>query len=125
MKARRMPMPMLLAVLLVTLACATPTNEQFIQGSWRRSGELDGGMTYYVQWEFHQGQFVLHGYPPMRQTGHYQVQADTGNQLVLVLSAVSGDPPASDHVVTIHINRASQTIALDHPPGEPLHRVAE
>lgn len=114
-----------LPVILALLACSTllplDPNEQALQGSWTQTMDQGDGHTSFLTWTFDHGRFEVQGYPPLYQTGHYEVVDRHANGLVLRLYDQSGDWPTAERQVTIVLAEDGQSLTMD--GGEPFFRI--
>ncbi len=108
----RATLAILLIPLLVACGPADP-NEKFIQGTWTASGAIDDGHAWFLDWTFKDGSFEVTGYPPLHQTGKYQIVSSDGDTLTLKLTDQQGDWPTDDREMTIFIDTANETLKID------------
>lgn len=94
------------------LASATKkTNEDFIQGTWRLTGD-NGGHAWYLEWTFDHGRFNLKGYPPLYQEGKYRIIKSNGDRLTLDLYDQKGNFGTEDSQVEITIDKKREMLTI-------------
>lgn len=104
------------ALLAASLACSTlfmGDKERFIQGTWAFGTSTDDGHGTYLELTFKPGSFAMWGYPPLEQTGRYEVIGSAGDSLTLRLSGQTGDLPTDDREMVVVIDRAGETLTID------------
>jgi hypothetical protein len=103
---------LLLLQLIALISCATSDPVSLIQGSWRLDETLDteGHNRSYLIWHFENGHFSLEAYPPLRQSGRYQVLASEEGIARLRLFEQSGDLGSSEREIVIVLNDDTLTI---------------
>jgi hypothetical protein len=99
--------------LIALISCSTSDTVSLIQGSWRLEETLDteGLHRSYLVWHFENGHFSLQGYPPLRQSGRYQVLVSEEGSVRLRLFEQSGDLGSSEREIVITL--ANDTLTID------------
>src|ERR671927_1557894 len=107
-----------LVVIALTICCAIgfasaakKTNEDFIQGTWRLTGE-EGGHGWFLEWTFDHGRFNLKGYPPLYQEGKYRVIKSDANRLTLDLYDQKGNFGTDDSQVELAIDKKRDGLTI-------------
>lgn len=108
--------PLLTLALLLFFAAgpassSTKTNEDFIQGMWRLSGET-GGHAWYLEWTFHRGTFDLKGYPPLAQEGKYRIIKVEGHKLTLELYDQKGNFGTESSQLEVVLDKKKETLMI-------------
>lgn len=98
--------------LLVACNLSNP-QEKYIRGTWRASGSLDETHAWYLDWTFSDGTFEVQGYPPLQQTGNYEVVSSDEENITLKLTNQQGDWPTDDREITILIDTVNETLTVD------------
>lgn len=105
-----------------TASSRVKTNEDFIQGMWRLTGE-DHGHAWYLEWTFHRGRFELKGYPPLAQHGKYRIIRTDGNKLTLELYDQKGNFGTEDSQVEVVFDKKKDTLMIK--DKGPFNRVKD
>jgi hypothetical protein len=101
---------------------AKKTNEDFIQGMWRLTGQ-NGMYGWYLEWAFDRGRFDLKGYPPLAQDGKYRIIKAEGNKLTLELYDQKGNFGTENSQLEVVIDKKKDTLSIK---GQgPFARVKE
>jgi hypothetical protein len=87
------------------------TNEDFIQGMWRLTGE-NGGHAWFLEWTFSGGRFDIKGYPPLAQAGKYRIVKAEGNKLRLELYDQHGNFGTEDSQIEIVIDKKKDALMI-------------
>lgn len=87
------------------------TNEDFIQGMWRLTGE-NGGHAWFLEWTFDKGRFDLKGYPPLAQDGKYRIIKTDGHKLTLELYDQKGNFGTENSQLELVIDRKKDTLMI-------------
>jgi hypothetical protein len=87
------------------------TNEDFIQGVWRLSGE-NGGYGWYLEWTFYKGTFKLEGYPALAQSGKYRIIKTGGDKLRLELYDQKGNFGTENTQIELIIEKKKETLMI-------------
>ena len=90
---------------------AKKTNEDFIQGMWRLTGE-QGGHGWYLEWTFDHGRFDLKGYPPLAQEGKYRIIKADGDKLTLELYDQKGNFGTENSRIEIVLDKKKDTLMI-------------
>lgn len=100
-------------------ACSLMMNEEekFIQGTWRASGEIDKGHSWFLEWTFDKGKFEQIGYPPITQEGKYKVLKTEGNKLTLELYDQKGTFGTEKSTLEIVIDREKNKLKIGSTEG--------
>ena len=101
-------------ILFSSISLAAPvrkTNEDFIQGMWRLTGE-NGGHAWYLEWTFNRGRFNLRGYPPLAQDGKYRIIKSAGDKLTLELYDQQGNFGTEDGRVEVVLDKKRDTLTI-------------
>ncbi len=108
----------LFAIAVILFSTALPraasyrkTQEDFIQGMWRLTGE-NSGHAWFLEWTFHRGRFDLKGYPPLAQAGKYRVIKTDGDKLTLELYDQKGNFGTEDSQIEIVIDKKKETLMI-------------
>ena len=96
----------------VSSACAEVSNEEFIQGTWRLTGQNDPQHSWYLEWTFDHGKFRLDGYPPLHQSGNYRVLKTEGPKMTLELYEQKGELGTENSQVELVIDRDKGTLTV-------------
>ena len=107
-------------ILFVAVSCSgglldtQSENEKFIQGKWHLSGNVPGDedISWFLEWEFDDGQFTQNGYPPILQKGKYKVIDDKKDNLTLKLYKQKGTWGEEDSELKVFINRKDGTLTI-------------
>lgn len=94
-----------------TASSARKTNEDFIQGMWRLSGE-NGGYGWYLEWTFHKGTFDLKGYPSLAQGGKYRIIKTDGPKLTLELYDQKGNFGTENSQIEVVIDKKKDSLMI-------------
>jgi hypothetical protein len=95
-------------------ACGiTDANEKFIQGKWTAAGDQGEGHSWYLEWTFDNGRFEMTGYPPIQQSGLYQIATSAENTLTLTMTEQQGDFGTEDSTLTILIDPDNNSLTID------------
>ncbi|MBD0369871.1 MAG: hypothetical protein ICV60_03390 [Pyrinomonadaceae bacterium] len=108
--------PLAIATLLLfsslgVVASAKKTNEDFIQGVWRVTGE-NGGHAWFLEWTFDHGKFDLKGYPPLAQGGKYRIIKTDGHKLTLELYDQKGNFGTENSQIEIILDKKKDTLMI-------------
>ncbi|HEX8749078.1 MAG TPA: hypothetical protein VF717_18020 [Pyrinomonadaceae bacterium] len=87
------------------------TNEDFIQGMWRLTGE-NGGYGWVLEWTFNRGQFNLKGYPPLAQEGKYRIIKAEGDKLTLELYDQKGNFGTESSQLQVVLDKKKDTLMI-------------
>lgn len=87
------------------------TNEDFIQGMWRLSGQ-NGMYGWYLEWTFNRGRFDLKGYPPLAQDGKYRIVKTDGHKLTLELYDQKGNFGTENSQIEVIIDKKKETLMI-------------
>ena len=87
------------------------TNEDFIQGKWRLTGENDGH-AWFLEWTFDRGRFDLKGYPPLAQEGKYRIIKSDGDKLTLELYDQKGNFGTDNSQIEVVIHKKKNTLMI-------------
>lgn len=90
---------------------AKKTNEDFIQGMWRLTGE-NGGYGWVLEWTFDKGRFDLKGYPPLAQGGKYRIVKAAGDKLTLELYDQHGNFGTDNSRIELVIDKKHDTLMI-------------
>src|SRR5918911_5752344 len=93
------------------VSSAKKTEEDFIQGMWRLTGE-NGGRAWFLEWTFSRGRFDLKGYPPLAQAGKYRIIKVDGHKLTLELYDQKGNFGAETSQIDIVIDKKKETLMI-------------
>jgi hypothetical protein len=125
--ARRLNMKIIALTALVlagfcgSLSGPVSENERFIQGSWRLAGEhtedTGSSRAWFLEWKFSNGRFEQEGYPPIHQSGSYDVVSDEENTLRLKLRDQQGTFGREDRVIEIRLRKDAGEIDIDRSLG--------
>jgi major membrane immunogen (membrane-anchored lipoprotein) len=96
----------------VRSACAEVSNEEFIQGTWRLTGQNDPKHSWYLEWTFDHGKFRLDGYPPLHQSGNYRVLKTEGAKMTLELYEQKGELGTENSQLEVVIDREKGTLTV-------------
>jgi hypothetical protein len=88
------------------------SNEEFIQGTWRLTGQNDPQHSWYLEWTFDHGKFTLDGYPPLHQTGNYRVLKTEGAKMALELYEQKGELGTENSQIEVVLDRAKGTLTI-------------
>lgn len=102
-------------ILFSAVSLASPakkSNEDFIQGTWRLTGDNDGH-AWFLEWTFDHGKFNLKGYPPLAQEGKYRIIKTQGDKLTLELYAQSGNFGTENSRIELAIDKKKDTLMVD------------
>lgn len=106
------------AIALVLFSVAAPlalsrrkTQEDFIQGMWRMTGENDGH-AWYLEWTFDRGRFDLKGYPPLAQAGKYRVIKTESDKLTLELYDQKGNFGTDNSRLEVVVDKKKDTLMI-------------
>lgn len=119
-------MKIFLALLILASACnplvpAMGDGDSYIQGTWRLAGGLsdenDGPRAWLLEWNFRNGEFVQTGYPPIRQSGRYEILEEDGKRLKLRLFDQNGTFGVRERVIGILIDRENARLSIDGKDG--------
>jgi hypothetical protein len=111
---RLFPLAMLALVLFSAANLAyssAKTNEDFIQGMWRLTGE-SGGHAWFLEWTFQRGQFDLRGYPPLAQDGKYRIIKAEGDKLTLELYDQKGNFGTESSQLQVILDKKKDTLMI-------------
>ncbi|HKS29875.1 MAG TPA: hypothetical protein VJS44_18775 [Pyrinomonadaceae bacterium] len=105
-----------LSVILFSAAAVTAyidrkTNEDFIQGMWRLTGE-QGGHAWFLEWTFLRGHFELKGYPPLAQEGKYRIIKAEGDKLTLELYDQKGNFGTETSQVEVVLDKKKDRLTI-------------
>jgi major membrane immunogen (membrane-anchored lipoprotein) len=92
-------------------ADAENSNEEFIQGTWRLTGE-NGGHAWFLEWTFDQGKFKLVGYPPLHQEGKYRVIKTEDNKWTLELYDQHGNFGTENSTIEVVPDKSKDTLMI-------------
>ncbi len=107
---------------VVMAASAKTTNEDFIQGGWRVTGQT-GSYGWFLEWRFERGRFDLKGYPPLAQEGKYRIIKTEGDKLMLELYDQKGNFGTENSRIEVVIDKKKDTLMIK---GQgPFARVRE
>ena len=82
----------------------TSTNgDDPLTGKWRAAGDHGNGHTWYLQWKFDNGEFEMHGYPPILQKGKYRIASSSEGKLSLVLFDQSGNFGTEERTIEVAV----------------------
>lgn len=96
----------------ISLASSTrKTNEDFMQGTWRLTGQ-NGGVGWFLEWTFDRGTFNLKGYPPLYQEGKYRIIKTDGNKLTLELYDQKGNFGTDNSQIEVVIDKKKDTLTI-------------
>jgi hypothetical protein len=107
----------LVAIALVLLSAAghaastNKTDEDFIQGMWRLTGE-NNGHAWFLEWTFDRGHFGLKGYPPLAQEGKYRIIKAGGDKLTLELYDQKGNSGTESSQLEVVIDKKKGTLTI-------------
>lgn len=108
----------LAAIVLILFSAIAPassstrkTNEDFIQGMWRLTGE-NGGHGWFLEWTFNRGTFDLKGYPPLAQGGKYRIIKTVGAKLTLELYDQKGNFGTENSQIEVVIDKKKDTLTI-------------
>lgn len=87
------------------------TDEDFIQGMWRLTGE-SGGHAWFLEWTFMRGRFDLKGYPPLAQDGKYRIIKSDSNKLILELYDQKGNFGTENSQIEVDIDKKRDTLMI-------------
>ncbi|HEY0320233.1 MAG TPA: hypothetical protein VGC66_04615 [Pyrinomonadaceae bacterium] len=87
------------------------TNEDFIQGMWRLTGE-NNGHSWFLEWTFNRGRFDLKGYPPLAQDGKYRIIKTDGDKLTLELYDQKGNFGTENSQIEVVIDKKKDTLTI-------------
>ena len=112
---RRLSPILVIALILfsaLTLATAAKkSNEDFIQGTWRMTGQ-NGMYGWFLEWTFDRGKFNLKGYPPLYQEGKYRIIKTEGDKLTLELYDQKGNFGTDNSQIEVIINKKKNTLTI-------------
>lgn len=111
---RLSPLLAITLLLFSSLALASSvkkTNEDFIQGMWRLTGE-NGGHAWFLEWTFDKGRFDLKGYPPLAQGGKYRIVKAEGNKLTLELYDQKGNFGTDDSRIEVVMDKKKDALTI-------------
>jgi major membrane immunogen (membrane-anchored lipoprotein) len=97
---------------LSSSSCAENSNEEFIQGAWRLTGQNDPKHSWFLEWTFDKGKFDLVGYPPLHQSGKYRVLKTEGSKMTIELYEQKGELGTENSQVEIVIDRDKNTLMI-------------
>ena len=87
------------------------SNEDFIQGTWRLTGE-NGGHAWFLEWTFDRGRFDLKGYPPLAQYGKYRIIKTDDNKLTLELYDQKGNLGTENSQLEVVVDKKKDTLMI-------------
>jgi hypothetical protein len=87
------------------------TNEDFIQGMWRMTGQ-NGMYGWFLEWTFDGGRFDLKGYPPLAQDGKYRIIKTDGHKLTLELYDQKGNFGTENSQIEVIIDKKKETLSI-------------
>jgi hypothetical protein len=87
------------------------TNEDFIQGMWRMTGQ-NGSYGWFLEWTFDRGRFDLKGYPPLTQGGKYRIIKTEGHKIILELYAQQGNFGTENSQIELVIDKKKDTLMI-------------
>ncbi len=87
------------------------SDEEFIQGTWRLTGENDGH-GWFLEWTFDHGKFDLKGYPPLYQEGKYRIVKTEENKLTLELYDQKGNFGTENSQVEVVPDKSKDTLMI-------------
>jgi hypothetical protein len=96
----------------VTPVYAEDFNEEFIQGTWRLTGQNDPKHSWYLEWTFDHGKFKLDGYPPLHQSGNYRVLKTEGSKMRLELVDQKGELGTENSEIEIIADQKKGTLTI-------------
>jgi hypothetical protein len=102
---------LLLCSSLSVASSATKTNEDFIQGMWRLTGQ-NGMYGWYLEWTFNHGRFDLKGYPPLAQDGKYRIIKTEGHKLTLELYDQKGNFGTENSQIELVIDKKKDALMI-------------
>lgn len=102
---------LLLSSLSLPASADRKTNEDFIQGMWRLTGE-NGGHAWFLEWSFDRGRFELKGYPPLAQDGKYRIIKTEGHKLTLELYDQRGNFGTENSQLELVIDKKKDTLMI-------------
>lgn len=111
---RIFPLAMAALLLFSSLSAASSvkkTNEDFIQGMWRATGQ-NGMYGWFLEWTFDRGKFDLKGYPPLAQGGKYRIIKAEGHKLTLELYDQQGNFGTENSQIEIVIDKKKDTLMI-------------
>ena len=114
MMRRFFPLGVIALILFSTLSFASAakmSNEDFIQGTWRLTGE-NGGHGWFLEWTFDRGHFDLKGYPPLAQEGKYRIIKTDGSKLTLELYDQKGNFGTDNSQIELIIDKKKDTLMI-------------
>jgi hypothetical protein len=87
------------------------SNEDFIQGMWRMTGQ-NGMYGWFLEWTFDRGRFDLKGYPPLAQEGKYRIIKVDGHKLILELYDQKGNFGTESSQLELVIDKKKDTLTI-------------
>ena len=111
---RAFPLVAIALLLCSSLSVASSTkktNEDFIQGMWRLTGENDGH-AWFLEWTFDHGRFLLKGYPPLAQEGKYRIIKAKGDKLTLELYDQKGNFGTENSQIELVIDKKKDALMI-------------
>lgn len=107
------PRVLIIVLLIASAVLAAPlkTNEEFIQGTWYLSGENDGH-SWFLEWKFERGSFVLKGYPPLFQEGKYRIVKTEKKKLTVELYEQKGNFGTENSRIEIIIDKDKNSLMI-------------
>jgi hypothetical protein len=87
------------------------TNEDFIQGMWRVTGQ-NGMYGWFLEWTFDRGRFDLKGYPPLAQGGKYRIIKTDGHRITLELYDQQGNFGTENSQIELVIDKKKDTLMI-------------
>jgi hypothetical protein len=92
---------------------AHPENpsDEFIQGTWRLTGE-NGGHAWFLEWTFDHGKFELKGYPPLHQEGSYRIIKTESDKMTLELYDQRGNFGTENSKIEVIPDKSKGTLMI-------------
>lgn len=108
---RRISVIFFLGIFLSMTSCIP--KEDPLRGTWYFSENVGPGFSSFLEWEFKDGRFNVNGYPPLEQSGNYEIMYTKGDSIMVRLTNQQGDWPTEDKEILVIRNKSMGTLMIN------------